>query len=193
MVTDAGGEKMSKSVGNFVNLTDLLEQVDGRAYRLLVLQSHYRSPMQVTDTTIERAVNTLGGLDAFGRRFAGVVPEAKNDAVVQQFIELLDDDFKTPPAVASIFELVTEANKAADAGDDDTARAHAATALELLGVLGLPVTGTDEVDDATAELVNRRNEARANKDWAEADRLRDELVDMGWTVEDGPAGTTVHR
>ena len=222
MVTDAGGEKMSKSVGNFVNLTDLLEQVDGRAYRLLVLQSHYRGPMQVTDATVERAVSTLSGLDAFGRRFAEISPSKALPEAVGKFVDFMDDDFNTPPAMALIFDLVREANKAADA-DDRVVDGHsqAATALALLEVLGLElrtnevrlsrlitesaggsdaVTGvvshhTDTVLVRTAgiseemfQLASARELARTAKDWAEADRLRDQLSDLGWLIEDTPDG-----
>jgi cysteinyl-tRNA synthetase len=194
MVTAAGGEEMHKSLGNFVNLTDLLDKVDGRAYRLLVLQSHYRSPVEVTDATIERAVNTLEGLDAFGRRFADVPPAPALPDVVAKFVALMDDDFNTPPATALLFDLVRDANKAADAGDHEGAHANAATALELLGVLGLSLrTAVDDVDEPTAALIAARNVARNEKNWAEADRIRDELVALGWTVEDGAGGTTVHR
>jgi cysteinyl-tRNA synthetase len=194
MVTAAGGEEMHKSLGNAMNLTDLLDTVDGRAYRLLVLQSHYRGPLQVTDATIERAVNTLSGLDAFGRRFADVPPSPALPEAVAKFRELLDDDFNTPPATALIFDLVRDANKAADAGDRSAAHAAAATALELLGVLGLAVGGpVDDIDEPTGALMAARDVARSEKNWAEADRLRDELQAMGWVVEDGPEGTTVHR
>jgi cysteinyl-tRNA synthetase len=194
MVTAAGGEEMHKSLGNFVNLTDLLDKVDGRAYRLLVLQSHYRSPVEVTDATIERAVNTLEGLDAFGRRFADVPPAPALPDVVEKFVALMDDDFNTPPATALLFDLVRDANKAADARDHEGAHANAATALELLGVLGLSLrTAVDDVDEPTAALIAARNVARNEKNWAEADRIRDELVALGWTVEDGAGGTTVHR
>ena len=194
MVTAAGGEEMHKSLGNAINLTDLLAKVDGRAYRLLVLQSHYRGPLQVTDATIERAVNTLSGLDAFGRRFADVAPAPALPDAVASFRALLDDDFNTPPATALIFDLVRDANKAADAGDHAGASAAAATALELLGVLGCPVGGpVDDIDEPTGALIAARNVARSEKNWAEADRLRDELQAMGWTVEDGPEGTSVHR
>ncbi|MDP1792835.1 MAG: cysteine--tRNA ligase, partial [Acidimicrobiales bacterium] len=194
MVTDAGGEKMSKSVGNFVNLTDLLEQVDGRAYRLLTLQSHYRGPMQVTDATMERAVSTLAGLDSFARRFSAVTAEAADTEAVDKFIAMLDDDFNTPPATALIFDLVRTANKAADAKDSETANRAAATALELLRVIGLRLNAAeDDVDEPTAALIAARNVARSEKNWPEADRLRAELEALGWNVEDGASGTSVHR
>jgi cysteinyl-tRNA synthetase len=194
MVTAAGGEEMHKSLGNFVNLTDLLERVDGRAYRLLVLQSHYRSPLQVTDDTIERAVSTLDRLDAFARRFASAKGGTVNTPDIDRFIERMDDDLDTPAVTAAIFDLVREANAAADAGDEPAAHRAAASVFVITDALGLTLKAdAAEVDATTQGLIDKRNEARTNKNWAEADRLRDELVALGWTVEDGAGGTTVHH
>jgi cysteinyl-tRNA synthetase len=194
MVMADDGQKMSKSLNNFVTLTDLLEQVDGRAYRLLVLQSHYRSPLQVTDATIERAVTTLARLDAFARRFAAARGGVVNTPDIDRFIDRMEDDLDTPGVIAAAFDLVRAANAAADAGDEPTAHRAAASVFTIVGALGLELrTDAADLDDSTATLVNQRDAARAAKDWAEADRLRDELVAMGWTVEDGAAGTTVHR
>ena len=126
MVTDAGGEKMSKSVGNFVNLTDLLEQ--SRRARLPLARRCSRTtaaPMQVTDATIERAVNTLAGLDAFGRRFAQVTPAPRRrggDRERSSNSWTTTSTRRRPPRL--IFDLVREANKAADAGDDKAAEAR---------------------------------------------------------------------
>jgi cysteinyl-tRNA synthetase len=194
MVTAEGGEEMHKSLGNFVNLTDLLERVDGRAYRLLVLQSHYRSPLQVTDDTIERAVSTLERLDAFARRFAPAKGGVVNAADIDHFVERMDDDLDTPAVTAAVFDLVRAANAAADAGDEPTAERAAASVFTITDALGLTLrTAVDDVDEPTAALIAARNVARNEKNWAEADRIRDELVGLGWTVEDGPDGTTVHR
>jgi cysteinyl-tRNA synthetase len=194
MVVAEGGEKMGKSLNNFVTLTDLLERVDGRAYRLLVLQSHYRSPLQVTDATVERAVSTLDRLDAFARRFASANGGTVNTPDIDRFVERMDDDLDTVSVMAAVFDLVRAANAAADAGDEPTANRAAASVFVIAEALGLELKAdAGEVDDATQVLVDQRDAARANKDWVEADRLRDELVALGWTVEDGPGGTTVHR
>ena len=191
---EVAGEKMSKSLGNFTNLTDLLARADGRAYRLLVLQSHYRSPLDVTNETIERAERSLAGLDAFARRTADL-PDADADvAVLERFSVSMDNDLQTPEAAALLFDTVTRANAALDAQDVDTAAPLAAAAKEIAGVMGLELrAATDEVDEATADLVRQRDEARAAKDFAAADRIRDELVAAGWVVEDTPAGTKVRR
>jgi len=183
----AGGEKMSKSLGNFTTLVDLLDRVDNRAYRLLVLQAHYRSPLEITTETIDRAVNTLKGLDSFGRRTAEVEGEP-DPARLEQFRAAMDDDLNTPTAMGLVFSWVTEANKTNDVG---TIRA----VWEATGALGLALEGSsdDTADAAAAALVARRDESRRAKDWAAADAARDELVAMGYVVEDTPDGTTIRR
>ena len=204
------GEKMSKSLGNFTSLTDLLARSDGRAYRLLVLRAHYRSPIEVTAETVADAEKALERLDTFARRFSvaaaleeaangylveGVAPAVDLDpAALADFRAHMDDDLDTPGALAGIFELVTASHTAADAGEGDRAQVLARTAAVLAGALGLGLVGeAAEVDDATARLVAERDSARAERDFARADALRDELVALGWTVEDTPTGTAVRR
>jgi cysteinyl-tRNA synthetase len=191
---EVAGEKMSKSLGNFTNLTDLLDRADGRAYRLLVLQSHYRSPIDVTNDTIERAERSLATLDAFARRTADLPVAAADASLLQRFREFMDNDLQTTEATALLFETVTRANAALDSGDAAGAASLSAAARAISAAMGLELrAGEDEVDDATAELVRQRDEARAAKDFAAADRIRDELVGAGWVVEDTSAGTKVRR
>jgi len=186
--------KMSKSLGNYTTLTDLLTRTEGRAYRLLVLRSHYRSPMEVVPDTIAQAEASLASLDAFARRTAELPPAEPDGAVLSQFRERMEDDVDTPAAVALLFETVHRANGALDANDGATAAAAAAAAREIAGAMGLELRAeADEVDGATAELVRQRDDARASKDFAAADRIRDELVAAGWVVEDTPSGTQVRR
>jgi cysteinyl-tRNA synthetase len=182
---EVGGVKMSKSLKNFTSLVDLLDRHDPRSYRVLVLRSHYRSPMEVTPETIADAERSLDRLDDFARRFR---PEAPADAgALARFRELMDDDLNTPGAVALLFDLVRKAN-----ADDDGAAAAAAFAIA--GALGLELGGAEDVvDAAAAALVTARDEARAARNFAEADRLRDELQALGWVVKDTPDGTRVHR
>jgi cysteinyl-tRNA synthetase len=204
------GTKMSKSLGNFTSLTDLLSRVDGRAYRILVLRAHYRSPIEVTPETLADAEKALVRLDGLARRFGshdlldeggrGYVVAGEGDAAdidadaLGAFRARMDDDMDTPGALAGIFELVTAAHTAADAEDEARAQRLARTATVLAAALGLAVRGgAAEVDEAAATLVAQRDEARRNKDFARADALRDELVELGWTVEDTPGGTAIRR
>ena len=192
-VVDVEGEKMSKSLGNVANLLDLLDQYDARAYRLLLLQTHYRSPVRVGLETIEAAVASLSGLDAFAARTvdrAGGTPDAD---VIARFRAFMDDDLDTVAAMALVFDTVRAANTAADAGDTARVASLRATALEMLGAVGLEVKQHDEVDaDSLAKAV-ALDAARAAKDFATADRLRAELTDAGWTVETTKEGTRVRR
>ena len=204
------GTKMSKSLGNFTSLTDLLSRVDGRAYRVLVLRAHYRSPIEVTPETVADAEKALERLDAMARRFglsdllaqgergyvvAGQEGSTEIDAgALASFWERMDDDMDTPGALAGIFELVSRANSAADAGDEAGAAELARTAAVLLAALGVSLRDeSGEADEASALLVAARDEARRAKDFARADALRDELVALGWTVEDTPSGTAIRR
>ena len=203
------GTKMSKSLGNFTSLTDMLARSDGRAYRLLVVRSHYRSPIEVTTDTVADAEKGLERLDAMARRFGigdliaesgrGYLVAARDgegiDAdALAAFRARMDDDLDTPGALAGIFDLVTAAHTAADAGGEAEGARLARTAAVLVGALGVPLRGeSDEVDEASARLVSARDEARQSRDFARADALRDELVALGWTVQDTPSGTDIHR
>ncbi len=205
---EVDGTKMSKSLGNFTSLTDLLGRCDERAYRLLVLRAHYRSPVEVTAPTLADAEKALDRLDGLARRFAlgdllangrGYVVEeddagdADGDALAA-FHARMDDDMDTPGALAGVFELATAANSAADAGNEEEGRRLAGTAALILAALGLPLRAAQvEVDEESARLVAERDAARVVKDFARADALRDELVALGWTVEDTPNGTAIRR
>jgi cysteinyl-tRNA synthetase len=205
---EVDGTKMSKSLGNFTSLTDLLTRHDERAYRLLVLRAHYRSPLEVTAPTLADAEKALDRLDGLARRFGlgdllavgpGYVVEARDagDAdrgALAAFHARMDDDMDTPGALAGVFELVTAAHSAADAGNEVEGRRLAGTAALILAALGVPLRAEQvEVDEESARLVAERDVARAARDFARADALRDELVGRGWTVEDTPTGTAVRR
>jgi cysteinyl-tRNA synthetase len=180
---EVGGEKMSKSLANFTTLTDLLALTDPRAYRLVVLQSHYRAPVEVTPRTLEQAAATLAGLDDFARRTAGLAAVPPDTGAVD-----------TPAVVAHLSDLRRRANILVDAGDTGAAAPLAAAVREIAGALGLVLAGTDdEVDPAAAALVAARDEARAARDFATADEIRGRLQALGWTVEDTPQGTRIHR
>jgi len=204
------GTKMSKSLGNFTTLPDLLSRCDARAYRLLVLRAHYRSPIEVTPETLVDAEKALGRLDGLARRFdvAGLLAQTEDGYVVEgtppatgidpgasaAFRAHMDDDLDTPGALAGIFELVTAAHSAADAGDEDEGGRLAHAAAVLAAALGLSLRAADiEVDEESARLAAERDEARRARDFARADALRDELVARGWTVEDTPSGTAIRR
>ncbi|MDQ1447869.1 MAG: cysteinyl-tRNA synthetase [Actinomycetota bacterium] len=188
------GQKMSKSLGNFVTLVDVLEQYDPRAFRLLVLQTHYRRGMEVGEKELSDAEKAIGRLDALARRVRADGLESAPVGDVTPFRDVMDDDFDTPAALAYVFELVRDANVALDEGLQDTAAASFATLRELAGVLGIGLRA--EAPEADAEidaLVEAREAARRAKDWAESDRIRDELSRRGIVVEDTPRGPEWRR
>jgi cysteinyl-tRNA synthetase len=192
-VVDAEGEKMSKSLGNVSNLLDLIEHYDPRAYRMVLLQSHYRSPVKVTQDNLDAAIRALAGLDAFAARTAGVPDAPADAAVLDQFRTAMDDDLDTPRATALLFDTVRAANAALDADSSDAAPLVAA-ATEIAGVFGLVLGGSaeDVPADVQAQAV-ALDAARAAKDYAGADAIRASLQSAGWTVETTKDGTTVRR
>jgi cysteinyl-tRNA synthetase len=191
-VVDAEGEKMSKSLGNVSNLLDLIELYDPRAYRMVLLQSHYRSPVKVGQDNIDASVTALAGLDSFAARAAALAPSEPDADVLAAFRSAMDDDLDTPKATALLFDTVRRANSAIDA-DDPSAPHLVAAVYEICTAFGLTLQTTHEVPAEVAARAAALDEARAAKDYAVADALRAELQDEGWTVETTKAGTTVRR
>jgi cysteinyl-tRNA synthetase len=203
------GVKMSHSLGNFTSLTDLLSRSDARTYRLLVLRAHYRSPIEITEDTIADATRALERLDAVARRLelepldlsvarspsdevASLLSAPSGDAA--EFAEAMDDDLDTARAVAVLFTIARKANELADAADLVAARASARLLTELAGAVGLALDGSMAILDAPeAALARDRDVARSSGNYASADRLRDELVALGFIVEDTPEGTKLRR
>lgn len=199
-MVNVDGAKMSKSLGNFTTLADFLEHHDPRALRLLMLQTHYRRTMEITADALAAAAEGLKRLDTVARRAsnAGIdLAGAYTDAdAVARFDRAMDDDFSTPAAVEVVFGLIRTANQAFDVDDHTGAATASATAVKLAGVLGINVGAADESSDDSVginRMVAARTAARTAGDFAEADRLRDELTAQGITIEDTPTGPTWHR
>jgi len=192
-VVDAEGEKMSKSLGNVANLLDLLEQFDARAYRMLLLQTHYRSPVRVGRDNLDASANALAGLDAFAARTASLGDAPLDAAVVDQFRAAMDNDLDSVAAMALIFDTVRRANTALDAGDSSTAASLRATVVEIAGALGLEFKAIADVDPAIQAKADALDAARASKDFATADAIRNELQSLGYVVETSKEGTRVRK
>ena len=188
-------EKMSKSLGNLVTIRDALASYSADAIRLSVLNAHYRSPGYYSD-------EALGGAERAAARLRQAVAASANagaperlDAASarERFTEAMDDDLNTPQALAALFDLARDVNRASSEGRDAT---EAQAALrELTGVLGLTLEEREAAVDAglaarAQALVDRRAELRAARDFAGADALRDELAALGVEVTDSPTGTT---
>jgi len=197
-MVNVSGEKMSKSLGNFTTIPSLLEEHEGRALRLLMLQTHYRKTMEVSPAAMAQTEAGLERLDALARRAAraGLATDVAPDSgAIDRFVAAMDDDLGTAKAVATIFDSASKANAALDANDTASAATQMATVLNLAGTLGLTLEAEAdaETDPEVDALVAQRTKAREAKDWATADAVRDQLQALGVEVEDTPTGPIWRR
>ncbi len=193
-VVDTDGEKMSKSLGNVTNLLDLVEHYDPRAYRMLLLQTHYRSPVRVGQDNIDASVKAVGSIDGFFARMSEVSTDATADEeTLQSFRAAMNNDLDTPGATALMFDTIRKANAALDVNDNALAGALASAVAEMCIAFGLQVNAFAEVSTDIAEKAQQLDAARAAKDFALADALRNELQAAGYVVETTKEGTKVRR
>jgi cysteinyl-tRNA synthetase len=190
---------MSKSLNNFFTVREVLEQYDAEVVRHVLIASHYRSPINYSEQSLkqsskvmERLYTALNGLDTAGAK------SLTNSRFEKAFLQAMDDDFNTPEAFSVFFEMVKEINKEKSA-NIDTANQLGALLVRLGGILGilqndpevfLRSTVSSDIDPQEVEaLIAAREQARADKDWARADKIRDQLADMKVVVEDGAGGS----
>jgi cysteinyl-tRNA synthetase len=192
-------EKMSKSLGNFFTLRDVLQSYDAETLRYFLLSAHYRSQLNYSE---ENIVQSRAALERLYTALRDVQPDTgvsrEDSPYVDRFNQAMDDDFNTPEAFAVLFDLARDINKNKD--NPLEASQLAGLLLTLGGVLGLlQQAPTDYLQGAASsaldvetieQLIQARNQARANKDWAGADKARDELTALGVVLEDGVNGTT---
>jgi cysteinyl-tRNA synthetase len=189
-------EKMSKSLGNFFTVRDLLKEHAPEVLRYLLITSHYRSPLQYSENALPQSRSAL---ERFYTALKGLpsVTTVEENEFETKFRAAMDDDFNTPLALSVLFELSHEIQRLREK-DIAQAAAHANLLRKLGGVLGIlqddPITFLQagaKVDAARIEdLIKARNQARADKNWAQADKVRDELAALAVVLEDGPDGTT---
>lgn len=187
-------DKMSKSLGNIVTVDDLLKTYNGEVIRLALLSAHYRKPLDWTEDLLVQSKAILDRL--YGTLDALADIQADNETTPDSFVRALSDDLNTPNAMAEFSAIAKAANAAADA-DKVRLKSELLAAGNLLGVLqDNPATwlrGHGYNDSDIAALIDTRNTARANKDFAQADRIRDELATRGIVLEDGAEGTKWRR
>jgi cysteinyl-tRNA synthetase len=197
------GKKMSKSLGNFFTLRDLLGRgFAGREIRYELIRTHYRQPLNFTFNGLESARTALARLDEFRARLEQTAAGAKAGAVPawaaegkRLFTESLLSDLNISEALAAVFDMVRDGNKAMNEKSVPAAGAAAALAGwdDLDHVLGFLQPPAVEADAAVQALVEQRRDARAARQWKESDRLRDEIAKRGWTVQDTPQGQKLRR
>jgi cysteinyl-tRNA synthetase len=202
-------EKMSKSLGNFFTIRDVLKQYSGEVIRYFLISSHYRSPLNYSTELLDSARSAL---ERIYLAFRGLIetdeiiaPNKITQEFEARFNDAMDDDFNTPIALAVLFDMVREINRLR-AENILEARSLAFTVKRLgnvLGILqqtpeeflqdGINIQEPKEYEQQIADLIAARNQARADKNWKLADELRDQLTKLGIIIEDGVTGTTWRR
>ena len=195
-------EKMSKSLGNFFTVREILKHFRAEEVRYFILTSHYRSPLNYDE---EHLFNARQALTRFYTALRGM-PDARpagGEAFVESFMQAMKDDFNTPEALAAMFDLVRELNRAREEKSEKAAglAAQLKQLGDILGILqedpetflkgGSPSDGPG--DEEIEAMIQQRIQARVDRNWAEADRIRDELVSLGIILEDGASGTSWRR
>ena len=183
------GEKMSKSAGNFFTINELLREWPGEALRMAMLMTHYRQPLNWTAAGIKNARATLDNW----YRLTADIREYHESFLTEEFMEAIEDDINTPRAIGELHNLRHKAT-----AGDERARHSLKMCAQLMGLLTQDAedwfawrSAETDIDETKVEkLIAARNKARAEKKFAEADRLRDELADMGVSIKDGPDGTS---
>jgi len=200
-------KKMSKSLGNFFTVREITEKYDPQVLRFFMLNAHYRSPlnfsadlMEAAKNSLDRILNAADNLRIHIENGQGELTEEEKaylvtrDGFVQKFEEAMDDDFNTADALAAIFELVKFANTTVDHGSQAYAKELLSTMETLADVCGLKLDSTEDILDADIEaLIQKRQEARKNKDFAMADQIRDELLEKGIELKDTREGVKWKR
>ncbi|MCG9579236.1 cysteine--tRNA ligase [Vibrio tubiashii] len=195
-------EKMSKSLGNFFTIRDVLGHYDPETVRYFLMSGHYRSQLNYSEENLNQARASLERLYTSLRGLDLSTPAAGGEEYVKRFTEAMNDDFNTPEAYSVLFDMAREINRV-KTEDVATASALGSLMRELADVIGILhqdpeafLKGDFGSDDEVAEieaLIKLRNDSRAAKDWANADMARDKLTEMGIVLEDGPEGTTWRR
>ena len=230
-------EKMSKSLGNFLMLDEILKNTDAKVLRMLTLQTHYRSPLNFSEERLVESQKALANIENCLRNLQWLSSNATGETSVidaeavaklcddkkAAFVAHMDDDFNAPAAIGEVSSLTNELNKIFDANvvlsaeDAEAAKTAAALIVEFMGVFGIDidedsaasdaeipaeikeicdaigVEAAGSLDDALAAIIEVRANARTNKDWGTADKIRDSIAAAGWTMEDTAQGTKIYR
>ena len=202
------GEKMSKSLGNFFTIRDIVAHFPYQVIRFFILSGHYRMPINFSDELLRSAQNGLDRIVTCANNLRFVIGKNSGDGsedelllsqintAGDEFIKVMDDDLNTADAITVIFNLVRDINTAVASGNvsDDALKAALDKLVELTGVLGIETEAEDDgIPSEIMELVEQRTAAKKNKDYAEADRIRDLITSKGYSVKDTPQGPQVEK
>ncbi len=196
------GEKMSKSLGNFFTLRELLELAPGEAIRYALLGGHYRKPLDWSPEVLNQARASLDRLYRALQRAADIENEPAEGVVPEAVIRVLEDDLNTPLALSELHAIATSLNTSEDLVERRRLKAQLLAGGDFLGLLQqdieawfrwTPARSIGPSDQEIETLIENRRQARKERNFAEADRIRDELVEQGVLLEDSPSGTTWHR
>ena len=182
-----GQEKMAKSVGNIFLLHQALAAFGRDALIMYFVSGHYRQPIEFDDSRLQQATSNVQRIREVGRRLVAGPSPGWSAPLRGRFFDALANDFNTPAALAAVFEWLTEANRSADAGEA-VGDADLREMLDVLALANVLDAETAQAPDEVKAMAQEREQARTDKNWAEADRLRDAIRALGWEVRDGPDG-----
>ncbi|WP_111883786.1 cysteine--tRNA ligase [Acinetobacter sp. CFCC 11171] len=204
------GEKMSKSLGNFFTIRDVMDKFHPEVIRFFIVSSHYRSPVNFSDTALKEAKNTLSrfyhSFKAYQQVYGEKTVETLDDALVERFNVAMRDDFNTAEAIAVLFEVNKELNRAVKDENAEQAAVYYSTLRHLTNILGLVQHNVDEFlksdigqealglsEEQIEDLIQQRKDAKKAKEFAKADDIRQSLLDQGIVLEDTRQGTIWRR
>ena len=207
---NSDGEKMSKSLGNFFTIRDVMEKFHPEVIRYFIVSSHYRSPVNFSDFALKEAKNALSrfyhSFKAYQQSYGEKTTEALDETLVERFNAAMRDDFNTSEAIAVLFEINKELNRAVKDENAEQATVYYSTLRHLTHILGLVQYNVDEFlksdigqealglsEEQVAELIQQRVDAKKAKEFAKADEIRQSLLDQGIVLEDTRQGTIWRR
>ncbi|WP_334329045.1 cysteine--tRNA ligase [Companilactobacillus sp. HBUAS59699] len=202
-VTVENNEKMSKSLGNFVTVHDLVKSVDPQVLRFFLSSTHYRRPLEYSQSNLQKAADNYERIKTAYNNLSfrletadGAADDIKSavDDITDKFKDAMNDDFNVQNGITEIFELVTLANNysAQDSVNAESAKYILTELANLSGILGIQFGEKEDLSEEIQAMVEKRDQARADKDFATSDELRDKLKEMGVILEDTPQGTRWH-
>ena len=207
---NSDGEKMSKSLGNFFTIRDVMEKLHPEVIRYFIVSSHYRSPVNFSDFALKEAKNALSrfyhSFKAYQQSYGEKTTEALDETLVERFNTAMRDDFNTSEAIAVLFEINKELNRAVKDENAEQATVYYSTLRHLTHILGLVQYNVDEFlksdigqealglsEEQVADLIQQRVDAKKAKEFAKADEIRQSLLDQGIVLEDTRQGTIWRR